>query len=624
MDAKKTILDRIIENTLLVLSLMLMGFVLFTSATSPLSPMLQRSIVLMAMLFITILLKPLRGVVGRVVDVVLLVGVALSLGYIVLNWNSLAYRISYVPLAHEIIFGTILIIVLLELTRRCIGYPLLIIAAISILYTRFGQIMPPSIAHKGYSFARIISSQYITNVGIFGTMTGTLSTIIAPFVLFGSVLQAVGVGNLMVDTAQIVSKNSRGGAAKMSVIASGLFGMVSGSSSSNVMTTGCTTIPLMKGSGYKANFAGAVEAVASTGGQFLPPVMGVTAFLMSYVTGIPYITIAIAAIIPAVFYFISVLFEVDFEARRLNLSAMAGKVDKELIHSVISRSYLFLPFILLVVLLLSNWAASKAAFYAIVATLLLGSIRKESRISWTLIKSIALNFGSSMITVTMACAVAGIVIGSLNLTGATLRLTYAFVALAAGRVFILMLLVAVLCIILGMGLPTPAAYSVAAAFAAPALTQVGISTMASHLFVLFYASLSSITPPVAIAAYAAAGLSGGSPMKTGWIACKLGLVGFVIPFMFVFGPELLLGETTLLSTLLSVMTGLIGIFLMSMSTIGFFLVKISIIERILLLIPAGFLIHSGGYSDILGISSGLILFSYHIYKYNISKKQKTT
>lgn len=609
----------LLDQLLLILSLLLTAFVLFTSATSPLSPMLQRSLVLMFMVFIIILLKPLRGKIGRIIDVIMFIGAAVSLGYIVVNWKGLAYRITYVPLLTEVVFGSILILILLELSRRTIGYPLLIIAGLSILYTRFGQFMPSSIAHRGYSFSRIISSQYITNVGIFGTMTGTLSTIIAPFVLFGTVLQSVGVGDLMVDTARIVSKNSRGGAAKMSVIASGLFGMVSGSSSSNVMTTGCTTIPLMKGSGYKANFAGAVEAVASTGGQFMPPVMGVTAFLMSYVTGIPYITIAIAAIIPAFFYFAAVLLEVDFEARKLDLKSMTGKIDRTLVRSVLSKSYFLIPFILLVVLLLQNWSAAKAAFYATATTLALGSLQKKSRISWKLIKYIALNFTKSMTTVTMSCAVAGIVIGSLNLTGATLRLTYAFVALAAGRVFILMILVAFLCIILGMGLPTPAAYSVAAAFAAPALTQVGISVIASHLFVLFYASLSSITPPVAIAAYAAAGLSGGSPMKTGWTAWRLGLVGFVIPFMFVYGPALLIGEAGVSETLLSVATGLVGIFFMAMATIGYFFEKISLLERLLLLIPSCLLIYSGGYSDIVGILLGLIIFLVHVYKYRHQK-----
>ena len=609
------------ENLLLTFCLLLMLLVLYTSAVSPFSPMLQRSLVLLGTVFITILVKPLKGRLGKAIDILIFIGSAVSLGYIVISWKDLAYRISYAPVAFEVVFGSILILILLELTRRCIGYPLLIIAAIALVYARFGRYFPASIAHKGYSFSRIISNQYITNVGIFGTMTSTLSTVIAPFVLFGAVLQVIGVGNLMVDAAQLVSRNSRGGPAKMSVIASGLFGMVSGSSTSNVMTTGCTTIPLMKKSGYKAEFAGAVEAAASTGGQFMPPVMGVAAFLMSYVTGIAYIKIAIAAIIPALFYFISILIEVDLEARRLNLRSSEEKFDRSFIKSVISRLYLFLPFIVLIVLLMQNWSSGKAAFYATILTLLLGCLRKESRISWNMIKEIAVVFGKSMATVGMACAVSGVVIGALNLTGATLRLTYAFVALADGRVFFLMILVALLCIILGMGLPTPAAYSVAAAFAAPALTQVGISILASHMFVLFYASLSSITPPVAIAAYAAASLSGGSPMKTGWIAWRLALVGFIIPFMFVFGPALLIGETPMLHTLLATITGLLGIFLLSMATIGHFLTRISLVERLFLLIPAGCLIYSGPITDGIGILLGCILVIFHVFK---SKKLQRT
>lgn len=602
------------EHFLLFISLALMALILYTSATNPFSPMLQRSLVLLGVVIITVLFKPLKGRLGIIIDGLIIIGALLSLGYIIFRWKDLAYRLSYVPVTFEVILGLILIIILLELTRRSIGLPLLVIAALALLYARFGRYLPLIVAHKGYSFLRIISNQYITNVGIFGTMTGTLSTVIAPFVLFGAVLQIIGVGDLMVDTAQLMTKNGRGGPAKMAVIASALFGMVSGSSTSNVMTTGCTTITLMKNTGYKADFAGAVEAAASTGGQFMPPVMGVAAFLMSYVTGIPYIKIAIAAIIPAVFYFVSIFIQVDLEARRLDLRPLEDKTTKKFTTNVLPRLYLFLPFIVLVVLLLKNWSCAKAAFYSTVLTIFLGLFRKESRISWGMTKNIAISFGKSMSTVGIACAVSGIVIGALNLTGATLRLTYAFVALANGKLFLLLMLVALLCIILGMGLPTPAAYSVAAAFAAPALTQVGVSTLASHMFVLFYASLSSITPPVAIAAYAAASLSGASPMKTGWLAWRLALAGFIIPFMFVYGPALLIGEAPIMTTVTSVITGLIGVFLLSMATIGHFLVKITLIERLLLLIPACCLIHSGLPTDIIGITLGFAFILVHFLK----------
>ena len=424
-------------------------------------------------------------------------------------------------------------------------------------------------------------------------MVGTLSTTIAPFVFFGSVLSVVGVGELMVDTAMVVSRNSKGGPAKMAVIASGLFGMVSGSSTSNVVTTGCTTIPLMKDTGYDPDFAGAVEAAASTGGQFMPPIMGAAAFLMSYVTGISYITIAIAAIIPAIFYFVSIFIEVDLEARRLDLKPLATKLDKGHVSSILKRCYMFIPFVVLVILLMRNWSCAKSAIIASGLSLALACINPKTRISWKLIKEISLNFAKSMVSVSIACATAGIVIGSLNLTGSTLRLTYAFVALADGRLFILMLCVAAL---------------------SPALTQVGVSVLASHMFVLYYASLSSITPPVALAAYAAAGLSGGNPMKTGWKAWRLALTGFIVPFMFVYGPALLIGEASAMATISSAISGLIGIFILSMSTIGYFKGKLGIVERILLLIPAGCLIHSGTLTDIIGLVTGAILIGQHLLR----------
>ena len=607
---KKSLFTR--ENALLVIGFVLMAFVIYTSATSPLSPMLQRCLVLLPTIYITVLAKPFKSKAGKVIDGLIILGATAALGYLIVNWRDLAYKVSYEPKLAEVILGAILILLLLELARRCMGWPLVIIAACALLYARFGRYLPAAIAHKGYGIDRLISNQYITNVGIFGTMVGTLSTIIAPFVLFGSVLQLTGVGELMVDAAMLVARNSRGGPAKMAVLASGLFGMVSGSSTSNVMTTGCTTIPLMKDTGYEKDFAGAVEAAASTGGQIMPPVMGAAAFLMSYATGIPYITIATAAIIPALLYFISILFEVDFEARRLNLKPFEGAANKEQVKSVLGRCYMFLPFVLLVVLLLKNWSCAKAAFWAIVATLLLGCIRKETRLSLKMVKEISINFAKSMTTVSMACAVSGIVIGALNLTGATLRLTYAFVNLAGGRLLVLLFCVAILCIILGMGLPTPAAYSVAASFAAPALVQIGVSTLTSHLFVLYYASLSSITPPVAIAAYAAAGLSGGNPMKTGFTAWRLALVGFVVPFMFVYSTPLLIGEAVWHASLQAGITALIGTAFLSMSTIGFLKHKFTWPGRILLAAAALLLIYSGTWTDIAGIAIGAIIVLVHL------------
>lgn len=600
------------ENLLLFVGAVLTGFVVYTSATSPLSPMLQRCLVLLATVYITLLVKPFSGTAGKVLDCILAVAATISLGYLIINWRSLAYRVSYSPIILEVVLGAMLILVLLELARRCMGWTLVAIAGCSLLYALLGRHLPAAIAHKGYSVGRLISNQYITNVGIFGTMVGTLSTVIAPFVLFGSVLQMTGVGKLIVDATQLIARNSRGGPAKMAVMASALFGMVSGSSTSNVMTTGCTTIPLMKDTGYENDFAGAVEAAASTGGQFMPPIMGAAAFLMSYATGIPYVTIALAAVIPAVFYFCSIYLEVDFEARRLKLRSLGGKADRKKVRQVLGMSYMFLPFVLLVVLLMRNWSCAKAAFWSMVFTLLLSCFRKETRINWERIKQIVLSFARGMATVSMACAVSGIVIGALNLTGATLRLTYAFVGLANGRLLILMICVAVLCIILGMGLPTPAAYSVAASFAAPALVQVGVSTLASHLFVLYYASLSSITPPVALAAYAAAGLSGGSPIRTGFTAWKLALVGFIVPFMFIYSPALLLGEASVAASIQAAITGLAGTVFLSMATIGYFKHKFGLVSRLLLVAAAMLMIYSTTVTDIIGAVIGAAIVAANI------------
>ncbi len=608
------------DNITLLLGSLLMAFTLWTSATSPLSPMLQRTIVLLIMVYITLLFHPVKNGRYRAIDWLLTLGATVSIGYLMINWKVLAYRVSYAPVMYEVILGLCIIIVIIELTRRGVGLPLAIIAVLSILYARFGNYLPAAFAHKGYDLSRLISNQYLTFEGIFGTMLGTLSTVIAPFVLFGSVLQAVGVGDLIIDSAYLFARNSKGGPAKMAVIASCLFGTISGSSTSNVMTTGCTTIPLMKNTGYERNFAGAVEAAASTGGQIMPPVMGVAAFLMSYVTGIPYITIAIAALIPALFYYAGIFIEVDLEARRIGLKPLKEREIPVALKDVLKRAYLLFPFVVLVYLMLMMWSPAKSAFWALAISLVLACLKKRTRINLKMIKKIILDFAAGMKTVSLACATAGIVIGALNLTGATLRLTYAFVEVSQGNQLLLMICIAALCIILGMGLPTPAAYSVAAAFAAPALVQVSIPELSAHLFVLYYACLSSITPPVAIAAYAAAGLSGGSPMKTGWTSCRLALVGFIVPFMFVYGPSLLIGQADILSTALASISGLIGVFFLSVATIGYLKARIGIVERILFVVPAMFLIHPGMQTDLIGLGLGAVLLGVHIIRYNSALK----
>lgn len=607
----KTIIPFGSKQIQMFLGIILTVFTIYTSATKPLEPTLQRGIILLIVIFIALLSNPLSSKF-RIVDYLLAVAAFLSIGYLLLNWEELAYRAQYEPVLMEIALGFAVVIVILELTRRGVGWPLTIVALVVIIYAKFGNYLPALFSHRGYSVSRLVANQYLTHEGVFGSLLGTVGTVVAPFVLFGAVLQFTGVGDLIIDAASIFASKSKGGPAKMAVIASGLFGTISGSSSANVMTTGCTTIPLMKNTGYEPNFAGAVEAAASTGGQIMPPVMGAAAFLMAYVTGIPYLTIAVAAIIPAVFYYAGIFIEVDLEARRIGLKPLGEQGRKIDGRNILGRLYLFLPFALLIYLMAIMFSPAKAAFWATIATLILSGFKKETRLNLNKAKEIIVDFYKGMKTVTLACATAGIVVGALNLTGATLRLTYAFVGVAQGNQLLLMLCVACLCIILGMGLPTPAAYAVAASFAAPALTQIGVSKLAAHLFVLYYASLSSITPPVALAAYAAASISGGSPLKTGFDACRIALVGFIVPFMFVFGPELLLGQVPMLLSIRAAATGIIGVLLLSIAVIGYFNKKVSILERLLYIAAAFLLINPGVYSDFIGLGLGAALLGYHI------------
>ena len=586
---------------LFLLGTLLLGFTVYTSATTPLQPTLQRGIFLLIITPICLLLYPSRPRL-RFLDYGLLIAGITSMGFLVVNWESLAYRAQFEPSPHEYVLGFMLVIVILELTRRVVGWPLPAIALAAILYARFGNYLPAVLSHKGYSLSRLVANQYLTHEGILSSVLGIAATLIVMFVLFGCVLQNTGLASLFLDFSAKVTGRSRGGPAQMAVIGSALFGTMSGSSTSNVLTTGTTTIPLMKKAGYKPHFAGAVEAVASCGGQIMPPVMGAAAFLMSYVTGIPYIRIIVAAALPAVLYFTAIFIEVELEARRLFLKPLSTKVQQISTRAIISRLYLLVPFGILVYLLMQMYSPTKAALWATAAALILSLPKRETRITWDKIKSLIPMFVRAVAIVGMACATAGIIIGAINLTGAGLRITYAFVFLAGDSQLLLMFLVMILSIILGMGLPTIAAYSVVASFAAPALVVTGVSKLVAHLFVFYYSCLSSVTPPVAVPAYAAASVAGSNPMRTALTSAALTLSGFLIPFMFVYRPALLLGDASVISVLLSVVISLAVVGLMSIGVTGHFLRTVSVYERLILFLAAFLLVMPTVAANTLGLA----------------------
>lgn len=440
----------------------------------------------------------------------------------------------------EYVLGTIAIILVLEFTRRVVGLPIVIIAIAFILYAYFGPYMPSIFAHKGYSIERIIAHLYLWMEGIYGVPIGVSASFVILFIIFGAFLQATKTGDFFLGLATALAGRARGGPAKIAVFASALFGTISGSAVANVVATGSYTIPLMKRIGYRPHFAGAVEATASTGGQIMPPVMGAAAFVMAEMTGIPYITICFAALIPAILYFLAVQVAVHFEAVKTGLRGMSKEEVPSLWRVIKDGGHLIVPLMVLIYLLaIEKVSPGFAAFWSIISAIVISSLRRGTRLTPKEFIT-ALEMGAKgSLTVIAACAAAGIIVGVITLTGLGLRFTAVILELGAGNVLLTLILTTITCYILGMGVPTTAAYIITAVLAAPALVELGVPLLAAHLFVFYAALLSAITPPVALAAYAGAGIAGADPMKTGFTAVRIGWVLFLVPFYFIFMPPLL-------------------------------------------------------------------------------------
>ncbi len=500
----------------------------------------------------------------------------------------------------DIVAGVAMVVCTLEATRRVVGLSLVIIAGIAILYTAFGNLIPGSIGHSGYPTAWIIEHFSLTTEGILGTTAGASASFVFLFVLFGKFMDVSGTGKFFIELAHSVAGKTRGGPAKMAVISSGLMGTVSGTAVGNVMTTGVYTIPLMKSCGYRPFFAGAVEAAASTGGQIMPPIMGAAAFILAEFLGIAYLKVAAAAAIPAILYYLCVLIIVDLEAVKLNLKGAPSSALPVLSDVLKKNGHQALSLFVLVALLLAGYTPYLAATGAIIAAFLVSYCRPHTRITREKLLE-ALNLGAqSAIVVAVTCAIAGIIIGAASLTGFAVKFAGFVVSLAQGKLFLALPLVMISSLVLGMGLPTTAAYVMVATLGVPALVKMGVMPLAAHLFAFYYACMSAITPPVAIAAYAGAGIAESSPFRTGWEAVRLASSGFIVPFAFVYGPELLL-VGPIERILVASITAIIGCFALSAAVVGWFRRKSRLWERILLLVAAIVLISPIQYFSLIGV-----------------------
>jgi TRAP transporter 4TM/12TM fusion protein len=532
-------------------------------------------------------------------DVLLVLAAAAAALYPSANLDYVQNRMYYVddPRVADYVFGGALIVLILEATRRATGWALPVTALAFLAYGLTLGNQSPGI---------MLDQLYLTTEGIFGIPLYVSATYVMLFILFGSFVERSGAGKLFMDFALAMAGHTSGGPAKVAVITSSLFGTVSGSAVANVMTTGTFTIPLMMRTGYRPAFAGAVEAVASTGGQLMPPIMGAAAFVMAEFLGVSYLTVAGFALLPALLYYVAVFMAVHFEAKRIGLVGLPRADLPRMKDVLVERGHLFLPLIIIIVVLLAGRSAAFAPLCGIGSVIPTTWLRASTRKTFTWIAIVeALEAGArNTLVVALACASAGIVIGTITLTGLGLSFTGVVLALSQNSLLLALFLTMLAGILLGMGLPTTPAYIVQVALLVPALVKLGVQVEAAHLFALYFAVLSAITPPVALAVYAANGLSRGKLMDTSWAAVKLGLTGYIIPFMFVFAPSLLLmGEP--LTVALAIVTATVGVMCLAGGLHEYFFFGTARWwERLLLIAAAMVLIKPGWMTDLIGV--GLI------------------
>ena len=499
---------------------------------------------------------------------------------------------------------------IMELTRRVAGLALVIISGVFLVYTFVGEHLPGFLNAPDIAWSRFFSHVY-TDAGILGPTTAVSSTYIILFIIFAAFLQASKVGDYFVNFAFAAAGRARGGPAKVAIFASGLMGMINGTSAGNVVATGSLTIPLMKKVGYHKKTAGAVEAAASTGGQIMPPIMGAGAFIMAEITGIPYQDIAIAAIIPAVLYFVSVYFMVDFEAAKLG---MRGMREDELpkFRDMARRVFLFLPIVILIVALFVGYSVIRAGTLATVAAAVVSWLTPYRMGPRSVLRAFELA-GIMSIQIIAVCACAGIIVGVISLTGVGARFSSVLLGIADQSQLLALVFAMMIAILLGMGMPTTAAYAVAASVVAPGLVQLGIPLLTAHFFVFYFAVLSAITPPVALASYAAAGISGANPMETSVTSFKIGIAAFVVPFMFFYNSALLM-DGTWLEVARAGLTATIGVFLLASAVQGWFVGgRANALVRVVLGAGAMALIEGGLVSDLAG--AALVALAYALTKF---------
>lgn len=584
-------------------------FHFYTAGYRPLPAMEQRPVHVGLMLFLCFLIYPATKA-GRdrqptLFDLLLSVVGAGSAFHLAWTYEDIVMRGGF-PTQMDLIVGTIFCLTVLEAARRTIGMFLIVLAVIFVGYLFVGPWLPGMLGHGGFSFSRVLRQMYMTTEGVFGIAVGVSATYVYLFILFGAFLQKSGTTTFFTNLAFAAAGHSPGGPAKVGVLASALMGTIQGSSAANVASTGVFTIPLMKRLGFSGYYAAAVEAVASCGGQFLPPVMGASAFIMAEYLQMPYAAIAAGALIPALLYYAAVYLQVHLRARKAGMEGLPRHRLPAMKGVILQQGHLVLPIFVLIGMLMIGYTALFAAFFSILAVVVVSSFRRSSRMSLRDILE-ALELGArNTVSTAVACAAVGFIVGSVGLTGIGLLFTQSIIGLAGGMLLPALLLAAGCSLFLSFGLPTTSVYIITATLVAPSLVELGVAPLVAHLFCYYWGGVSAITPPVALAAYVGAGIANAPVMKTGFTAMRLGMAAYLVPFIFVYWPAMILWhEAPFHRVVLAVLGGLVAVFCMAGLGERYLVRRLSWWKMALLAVTIVLVLHPANVANLLAVALAL-------------------
>lgn len=615
-------LTGLISRVVAAIAIAFSVFQLYTANFGVLDAQLQRAVHLSFALALVYLLYPTRRSWPRHrlhwIDAVFAVLAASTPLYIVHFYDQLVMRAGAIT-TEDVVVGSLGVLFVLEAARRAVGWPIVIVASLFLTFAFTGPLLPDTFAHQGVDLEHLVGHLYFTTEGIFGIPLGVSSTFIFLFILFGAYLDRTGMGKFFIDIANAVAGWASGGPAKVAVISSALEGTVSGSSVANTVGSGSFTIPMMKSLGYRPEFAGAVEAAASTGGQLMPPVMGAAAFLMAEFIGIPYIDVVKAAIIPALLYFTGIFIGVHLEAKKSGLKGIPRDQLPRIGKLIWERGHLVIPLVTIIYLLVAGYTPMKAALWAIYMAIGASLLRRATRISLADLIGGLEQGARGALGVIIACATAGIIIGVITKTGLGLKLASSLLELAQGYLLPTLFFIMITSLILGMGVPTTANYVITSTIAAPAVIQMGVPVVAAHMFVFYFGIIADVTPPVALAAYAGAGIARGDPMITGVQASKLAIAAFLVPYIFVMSPVLLMVNATPAHLLQMIVTSVVGMVGVGAAVSAYLITRASWLERVMFFAGGLLLIDPGLTSDLIG--AGLLVLGYLSQRFRLHRQK---